>query len=113
MKWSRVSKKVKGYSTTAVSKRYRDVGGNIDVSDRLLIKKITEYFKDDIELVNSPRRNEPRIFFKKFTKQQAIETIVHNSETDASNVSCGTSELQILTKICQNIKMEINKIPKT
>lgn len=101
----------KGYSTTSVTRRYREIGGDVDLSDRLLVKKIEEHFGDDIELVRSIRQNEPRMFLKKFSKEQAIETILQHTETEASNLSCGVSELQILTKICQSIKSEINEIP--
>ncbi|VEN36170.1 unnamed protein product [Callosobruchus maculatus] len=104
--------KGKVYTTTAVSKRYREIDGNVELSDRLLIKKITEYFKNDIELVKSVRQNEPRMFVKKFSKQQAIDTIIHYAETETSSLTCGASELQILTKICQNIRSKIEKIPK-
>lgn len=61
--------------------------------------------------MKSSRRNEPRIFLKHFSKGQAIETIVRHTETETSNLSFGPSELQILTKICQDIKMEINTVP--
>lgn len=36
----KVFQKGKGYSTISVSKRYREIGGEIDLSDRLLIKKV-------------------------------------------------------------------------
>lgn len=104
--------KGKGYSTTTVSQRYLEICGKISLSDRTLVKKIQEYFGNDIELVSSPRKNEPRMFLKRFSKEQAIDTIAHHTETKSSKISFGTSEIQTLTKICQNIKIEINNIPK-
>lgn len=104
--------KGKGYSTTSVSQRYQEICGKISLDDRTLVKKIQEYFANDIELVTSPRKNEPRMFLKRFSKEQAIDTIAHYTETKSSKISFGTSEIQTLTKICQNIKIEINNIPK-
>lgn len=58
--------KGKGYSTTSVTTRYREIGGNVDLSDRLLLKKIQEHFGDNIEFVKSIRLNEPRMIMKRF-----------------------------------------------
>ncbi|XP_050513289.1 uncharacterized protein LOC126888891 [Diabrotica virgifera virgifera] len=110
-KWRKGFEKGKGYNTKSIGKRYREISGIDDMSEKQIIKKMKNYFGDAVESVRSPRQNEPTIFLRKFSKEQAIETIVHNhDESDTLSFSFGASEQHILVKICQTIRSEINKM---
>lgn len=59
----------------------------------MVLRKIRENFGDEIDVVKSVRQNEPIIFVKKFSEEEAVEIISKSEECGNTILFSGHSQI--------------------